>query len=101
LFGGSFVPESGPFLPFYRSPLVGVIVHLQTMADTLTVPIAQLKLDAENPQLDSFPKSQRDAHRTMLTLQSEKLLKGEQRQITLSVNDLTVSCRTSYSPSVA
>jgi hypothetical protein len=44
------------------------------MPDTLTVPIAQLKLDAENPRLDSFPKSQRDALRTMLTLQSEKLL---------------------------
>jgi hypothetical protein len=27
--------------------------------------------------------------------------KGEQRQITLSVNDLLLSCRTSYSPSVA
>jgi hypothetical protein len=27
--------------------------------------------------------------------------KGEQRQIPLSVNDLTISCRTSYSPSVA
>ena len=27
--------------------------------------------------------------------------KGEQRQITLSVNDLLISCRTSYSPSVA
>jgi len=26
---------------------------------------------------------------------------GVQRQITLSVNDLTISCRTSYSPSVA
>jgi len=29
------------------------------------------------------------------------IAKGEQRQITLSVNDLPVSCRTSYSPSVA
>jgi hypothetical protein len=27
--------------------------------------------------------------------------KGEQRQITLSVNDLQIFCRTSYSPSVA
>ena len=27
--------------------------------------------------------------------------KGEQRQITLSVDDLKTSCRTSYSPSVA
>jgi hypothetical protein len=27
--------------------------------------------------------------------------KGKQRQITLSVNDLLISCRTSYSPSVA
>jgi hypothetical protein len=27
--------------------------------------------------------------------------KGEQRQITPSVNDLQISCRTSYSPSVA
>jgi hypothetical protein len=27
--------------------------------------------------------------------------KGEQRQITLSVNDLQISCRTSYSPWVA
>jgi len=26
---------------------------------------------------------------------------GELRQITLSVNDLQISCRTSYSPSVA
>ena len=44
------------------------------MPDTLTVPLAQLKLDAENPRLESFPKSQRDALRSMLTLQSEKLL---------------------------
>jgi hypothetical protein len=29
------------------------------------------------------------------------IAKGEQRQITLSVNDLQISCRTSYSPSVA
>jgi len=29
------------------------------------------------------------------------IAKGEQRQITLSVNDLTISCRTSYPPSVA
>jgi hypothetical protein len=29
------------------------------------------------------------------------IAKDEQRQITLSVNDLTISCRTSYSPSVA
>ena len=29
------------------------------------------------------------------------IAKGEQRQITPSVNDLQVSCRTSYSPSFA
>ena len=29
------------------------------------------------------------------------VMKSEQRQITLSVNDLTISCRTSYSLSVA
>jgi hypothetical protein len=29
------------------------------------------------------------------------IAKGEQRQITLSVNDLQVSCRTSYTPSFA
>jgi NADP-dependent 3-hydroxy acid dehydrogenase YdfG len=29
------------------------------------------------------------------------IAKVEQRQITLSVNDLQISCRTSYSPSVA
>jgi hypothetical protein len=36
-----------------------------------------------------------------LTLTLSGIAKGEQRQITLSVNDLTISCRTSYSPSVA
>lgn len=29
------------------------------------------------------------------------IAKGEQRQITMSVNDFQVSCRSSYSPSVA
>jgi hypothetical protein len=29
------------------------------------------------------------------------IARGEQRQMTLSVNDLQISCRTSYSPSVA
>jgi len=29
------------------------------------------------------------------------IAKGEQRRITLSVNDLIIACRTSYSPSVA
>ena len=39
--------------------------------------------------------------RCRLTPTLSGIAKGEQRQITLSINDLTISCRTSYSPSVA
>ncbi len=39
--------------------------------------------------------------RCRLTPTLSGIPKGEQRQITLSVNDLQISCRTSYTPSVA
>jgi hypothetical protein len=51
----------------------------------------------------------RDRHQTSVLLSIQlsidpdiiRIAKGEQRQITLSVKDLLLSCRTSYSRSVA
>jgi hypothetical protein len=47
----------------------------------------------------SIPRSCRFCCRLAPALSG--ITKGEQRQITLAVNDLQISCRTSYSPSVA
>ena len=59
------------------------------------------KLDAETRTVRVEGQTRCCRFSCRLTQTLSGIAKGEQRQITLSVNDLKISCRTSYSLSVA